>query len=352
MKGLIARFGMLAMALALASLGRAQWTETVLSPPGSISAKAFGAGGSQQVGYARLPDPNWQVAMLWSGSAGSWVNLNATDRGMLASQAYATTGSQQVGQAQGSDYRYFACLWGGTADSYVNLSPNEGDSVAFGVSRNHQVGQASGDLGPVAALWSGTADSFVNLNPLGAMTSSAVGVFGEQEVGTVDFDGSGPHAALWNGTSSSFVDLQPGGATSSFARGVFDGQQVGDSAYGGQGHAGLWSGTADSWVDLNPAGATASLANATMGTMQVGFAYFNSELTPGVWSGNSSTWVALPHVSNIAIPSGISRVGNTVYISGADGFDAVVWSHTDAVPEPAAIFALGLGLAGLFRRRR
>lgn len=49
----------------LSTAAHAQWTVTNLNPPGSIQAYAFAAGGGQ----AR--------AGLWSGTAGSWVDLAA-----------------------------------------------------------------------------------------------------------------------------------------------------------------------------------------------------------------------------------------------------------------------------------
>jgi hypothetical protein len=57
-----------------------------------------------------------------------------------------------------------ASLWSGTAGSWINLNPAGAfNSRANGVFEGLQVGFASGAFGETASLWSGTAESWVDL---------------------------------------------------------------------------------------------------------------------------------------------------------------------------------------------
>ena len=61
-------------------------------------------------------------ASLWSGTAGSWVDLHPA--GASESVALGTSGTQQVGAARVEDVVggvYRASLWSGTAASWVDL---------------------------------------------------------------------------------------------------------------------------------------------------------------------------------------------------------------------------------------
>jgi hypothetical protein len=92
-----------------------------------------GMGGGVQVGWAVVNDI--QRASLWSGTAGSWVDLHPPGN-LDASIAYATDGTHQVGWL-GTD----ACLWSGSASSWVDLDeflpdPSHWESRATGVVTN------------------------------------------------------------------------------------------------------------------------------------------------------------------------------------------------------------------------
>jgi len=175
----------------------------LLNPAGGGVSQAYGVGGNQQVGYVNVNygDLN-QHAFLWSGSATSAVDLNpsgliGTSNSAYDSEAYGTDGKQQVGWANvnGLDH---AILWSNTAASAVDLNPaGFNQSEALGISGDQQVGSANGH----AFLWFGTAASAVNLDPDDA-PSVAYGTNGSQQVGDV-----GGQAYLWSGTAASAVDL-------------------------------------------------------------------------------------------------------------------------------------------------
>lgn len=84
---------------------------------------ACGAGGSQQVGYACYGDPSpvSVYAVLWTGSAGSAVDLHPA--GFASSVAKRVHNGHQVGYGQYADLTQHALVWNGTAASVVDLHP-------------------------------------------------------------------------------------------------------------------------------------------------------------------------------------------------------------------------------------
>jgi len=193
---------------------------------------------------------------LVGGSAfAGWTVVNLNPAGAAVSYANGVaglSGGQQVGQAYGH-----AGLWTGTPGSWVDLNPaGAGWSTANDVSDLQQVGEAYGHAG----LWSGTAGSWVDLNPAGAAWSTANDTSGGHQVGQAYIDGAS-RASLWTGAPETWVDLNPALAEASFAIGISDGRQVGFANFAGVSHASLWSDTPESWVDLHaflPAGYSAS----------------------------------------------------------------------------------------------
>ncbi len=294
--------------------GNAQWVVVDLHP-GTAYSSALGVAGGQQVG--RTFPGGADHASLWSGTAGSWVDLNPT--GAANSIANGVGGGQQAGYAVvGSSYR--ASLWSGTASSWVDLSPaGASDSAAYGVDAGKQVGNAYfGGIGH-AGMWSGTSASWVDLKPANATDSAAYGVGAGQQVGYVLVD-TAYHASLWTGTVGSWVDLNPSGATFSEAYGASGGQQVGIARIGGVYHASLWSGTAGSWIDLSPAGAVDSEAYGVNGGQQVGYATVGGRDRASLWNGTSASWVDL-HVSlptnfTSSFARGISHNVGVTYVVG------------------------------------
>ncbi len=118
---------------------------------------------------------------------------------------------------------------------------------------------------PVFADWTVT-------NLYHGVNSSASGVSGNQQVGSISNIQDNSHAGLWNGSAGSWVDLNPAGYINSYANDISGSQQVGRAHMDSYSHAGLWNGTADSWVDLHPDGASQSNAYGVYNGRQAGSA--------------------------------------------------------------------------------
>jgi hypothetical protein len=322
---------------------RAQFvvSSTDLHPAGTTASIVYGLSATIQVGTATVGQPR---ASLWSGSAGSWVNLNPT--GASSSTAAAVFGTQQAGYAF-LDGGTRAGIWTGSAASFIDLHPTGAfDSLAVATIGTQQGGyiHTSGTFALHAGLWSGTAGSFIDLHPAGSSSSQVSSLSATQQGGSAVFFGQ-TQAGIWTGSSASWVSLHPDGAGSSSVYATTGTQQAGVV----DGHASIWTGTAGSWLDLNPAGASRSTIWATTGTYQVGFATFSGIDHAGIWSGTAGSWFDLgPGQARSIITD-----GTTLTIGGQSGGHATVWTAT-AVPEPAEwAAAVGLGLLGfgLWRRR-
>jgi hypothetical protein len=308
----------------------ASWLVVVLHPGGTLGSEALGVGDGVQVGTAD------SHAALWSGTAGSWIDMHPLGAG--SSHGWSASGTQQAGVASfdGVDH---AGLWTGSAPSWVDLHPPmaTGDSIAYGTDGGTQAGVASIAGHDHAGIWSGTANSWVDLHPTGATDSIARATHGGQQVGYT-YDGS-YSAALWTGTAASWVNLQPEelGDPGSFALDVHDGQQVGyiSIAFPGSSelHASLWTGTAPSWVDLHPSFASSSVARGVHSGVQVGNTIIGGKHRASLWSGTAASWVDL-HVylpSNFSESSAESvwRDGGVTYVVGS-GFN-VATGRTEAL---------------------
>lgn len=223
--------------------------------PGNLSySNVSGICGSQVVGYGGK-DPSYDHALLWDGSGGC-IDLNPID--VPRSYAVGTDGIHQVGDACYDDGSgTHALLWSGSASSYVDLNPGYGwQSGANGVWGSQQVGSIYHPTFTYehAALWNGSADSCVDLNPSGFFESRANSIRGTQQVGYGRFDPNtfNDHALLWYGTAESCVDLNPSAFVFSQAFGTNGAQQVGFGlvTVDGPSHALVWNSSADDYVDL------------------------------------------------------------------------------------------------------
>ena len=269
----------------------AQWTVVNLSPAVPNDSVAWGVNADRQVGWATVDFSDH--ASLWSGTAGSRVDLNPAEA--TASRAYGVGGGQQVGSADLAVGPTHAILWIGTAASRVDLNPaGWTNSVGWGVGGGQQVGWVvvSGGASDRASLWSGTAASWVNLNPAGSVDSEALGVSGGHQVGYARVGGVS-RASLWSGSAASWVDLNPAGASSSIASGVDGVHQVGSAVVGSGGGASLWTGTAASWVNLDPAGSEGSTGYGVYGDQQVGSVVVGGVEHASLWRGTAASWVDL-----------------------------------------------------------
>src|SRR5207253_927827 len=97
-----------------------------LHPAGCNGSLAYAAKGGRQVGEGDSTATGGAThALLWSGNAGSAIDLNPTNlTGFLYSHALGLGGAQQVGYGvrTGASGNH-ALLWTGTADSAVDLDP-------------------------------------------------------------------------------------------------------------------------------------------------------------------------------------------------------------------------------------
>ena len=180
-----------------------------LHPKAYESSRAMGCSERQQVGYGTPKGARVDVALLWSGSAESVVELRAGDP-KLETTAYAIASGVQVGYSGGPG-RQRAMLWRGSSNSAVELHPKAAKlSECQGTDGSEQVGTASVNfMSNMPSLWHGSADSWIDLTPKkfpgGAAYACASGI----QVGCValDKDNQRHHAALWTGSAASFVDL-------------------------------------------------------------------------------------------------------------------------------------------------
>src|SRR5262249_40368222 len=142
----------------------------------------------------------------------------------------------------GYEYRH-AVLWSGTAGSWINLNPpNSSFSQVYAIGGTQQAGSV--DLH--AAIWSGTATSFVDLTPAGSEWAEVYATTGPRQAGFAlrqDY-----HAAIWSGTAASWVDLHPPVAdvSQSVLFATIGSHQAGFAKFGdvnfGVEHASIWSG--------------------------------------------------------------------------------------------------------------
>ena len=180
-----------------------------LHPKAYERTVAMGCFAGQQVGYGTPKGARKDVALLWSGSAGSVVELRASDPA-LETTAYAIANGVQVGYSGGPG-RQRALLWRGSTESVAELHPKQAKLSECGATDGvEQVGVAAVNfVVSIPSLWRGSADSWVDLSPKGFHGGTACACSGGIQVGFValDKDNQRHHAALWTGSASSFVDL-------------------------------------------------------------------------------------------------------------------------------------------------
>lgn len=324
----------------------AGWEVINLHPEGATASSASGISGGRAVGYVTLGGSTH--AALWNGrSPTDYVDLNPV--GCAKSEANGISGNEQVGVAPTGN----AALWHGSSASYSDLGPG----TAYGCDDGWQVGVEANQ----AALWRGTAESQTNLHPTGSSSSTAYAIADGQQAGEAVTAQGIRHAALWEGNASSFVDLNPGGEwVSSGAHAVENGYQGGYVSLSPQivyTYAALWNGTAGSFVNLSPEGCHLSWILDMSGRYQVGQANWR----PCIWQGTATSFqyldTFLPEGYESASPTEVEDTGTDIWVAGVarhNGHsEAIVWHYS--VPEPASIFGLLVGPAGLLllaRRRK
>jgi hypothetical protein len=163
---------------------------------------AYGTSGTQQVGYGSgSATGNNDHALLWSGNAASFIDLNPS--GFTKSEAHDISGTQQVGYGVTGGNAH-ALLWSGSAAGYVDLNPDEfSDSIAYGTNGTQQVGFGYDSVTEKthALLWSGSAAGFIDLNqflPDGLDNATAEAIDGYGNIVGYAYDSSdNEHAVLW-----------------------------------------------------------------------------------------------------------------------------------------------------------
>lgn len=341
----------------------AQYVATVLHPPAYEWSVSLAATGGSQYGRVLSWTNDDRFAAKWSYTSNSFESMHQS--GWEQSRIFGATNGQQAGWAVPNGQPYeFATIWNGSAASAVNLHPESWRStVAYATDGVQQVGEGINlQTGTHAILWNGSALDFVSLYHPGIQQSRAFGVGGGIQVGIGwgNFTNSSPHALAWEGTAASITDLHPAGYVQSEARATDGTQIVGDvTVGGGVGHAALWNGLTGSFVDLNPDGWRSSHLFAVANGVQVGNGrnptYDTSAAT--VWFGSAGSALDLHQYLNgeydASIAYGIdASTGDIVgqaWNAGDDTRKAVVWQ---AVPEPASMAALGIGVLALIRRRK
>ncbi|HYE62181.1 MAG TPA: hypothetical protein VD997_09305 [Phycisphaerales bacterium] len=300
-----------------------------------------------------MPFPNWQArasiavtALVLSGqSHAQWsvAYLNPANRASVAS---GVSSGGQVGLSTGipSDA---AVLWNGSAQSWVNLNPSgAGRSKANAAFGSQQAGSANYGGWDRATIWHGTAASAQDIHPVWASLSEVMATSGVQQAGYALVPSTGRyHATVWSGSSASAVDLHPGPLNeASFAWGVAGGQQVGSTTNfnGNLRQAALWSGTAGSYINLTPS-SYYSEALAVEGGIQVGYerATSGSFRRPVIWSGTaaSMSYLAGPSVEGAIRAIHQGRLAGEMHV-GAHRH-ATMWNSATSSPEDLATVLTG-----------
>jgi hypothetical protein len=197
-------------------------------PAGVDVAVALAISGTQIVGSGNpASDPNAYKALLWNNIGGTYVPTLLNPTGYGAASVTGVDSGRQVGSASNGTGSH-AALWSGSAGSFVDLSPaGASDSGAAGISGEQIVGSADVVAGEHAILWNGlTADSAVDLNRPGLSFSRGEAIANGVEVGLAagTLTNDQGHAFAWFSSPESGVDLQqflPSGQyTHSIAQGV------------------------------------------------------------------------------------------------------------------------------------
>ena len=113
----------------------AGWTVVSLHPAGAIESKAYGVSGGQQVGYATISG-YYEHASLWSGTAASWVDLEALLPAGVYNRSEAFSVDVSSGETRVAGWArhietsvYDAVLWHYTPDAPV---PEPSSLLALG----------------------------------------------------------------------------------------------------------------------------------------------------------------------------------------------------------------------------
>lgn len=262
----------------LASLASAQWQALDLHPSGRTWSRGDAMIGAKQGGSAQ------NRAGVWSGSAGTWVELHPV--GAFDSRCWGVSSSQEVGQVNVGGLTQ-ASLWQGSSGTWTSLHPPDSTlSVAFACIGNQQVGFATIAGVNRAGIWTGTSGSWLDVHPAGSTDSRLLCTNGASQGGYARMSGS-RRASLWSGSAASWTDLTPSWAGDGIVYALDEHRQVGTAGF----RACLWYGTPLSAVSLHPDGAAQSFAFAGYRGVQAGGVIFTSggPERASVWFGTKES---------------------------------------------------------------
>jgi hypothetical protein len=348
---------------------RADWTFSVLTPPASSSAQAFGLAHGGLPVFGGLGPIGTPHAGLWTSfDPASAIDLNpanSTQSAIAASTGVQHAGSAWIGGIQA------AGIWNGnTASSFVPLVTSGYQfSAAYDTDGTHQVGSGRTTGGDDRALmWSGSAGSVSVLNPPNSVGAGATAEAAGRQVGWAEFAPAytDRRAGFWSGTAASWTLLgAPAGFGDSTAQGISpDGQMQVGFAVGSTGvnWAAIWHGTPESFVSLHPIGRLGSSILDTDGVFEAGWTLpaLGSGMRAALWQGSAASFfdlsTILPATYTISESTGVFSTSAEVWVTGyayapsASRWDAIVWHGT--IPAPASAWVVLAAGVGAVRRRR
>lgn len=349
---------------ALAANANAQWTYSILNPPGQAAAGIYAVGPGMAAGFEG-PFATCH-AIVWP-SLGSNTAIDVTPAGATQSQITRTNGTQHVGNTVISGVRR-ASLWNGT--TFTSLHPASGYTLSYAndTDGTHQFGYAEDSGGnDHAMMWTGTAASATPLNPPGSRASRIYSTAAGRQVGDAEYpppDLGNRKAGYWTGTAASFTLLPvPAGTVSSDAIAISpDGQSFGgqilNSAFN---TAFLWRNSGAIQIPLNPAGASISSVITMDSQFEVGYAGYGAGDTAALWQGTAASYVNLssflPANYGNADAYGVYSTVTDVWVGGyafnttTSTYQAILWHNTIPAPGTTAAFAAVGALAARRQRR-
>lgn len=357
-----------ALAAGLACSAHADWTSSVMTPPGRAGSFGYGLGPNTAVGSMNAAN-GIPHAALWT-SLGSNVAIDLNPAGATESNIIETTGAQHVGNVVIGNVRRAGLWTGNTASSFSSLHPSGYElTYAQGTDGVRQTGLGRTTAGEDRALlWSGSASSVVVLNPPGSNGAASYGMGGGRQVGWAEFapQFGRTRAGFWSGTAASWTLLDaPGANTSSTAVAISEDGQTQAGYFGGPtgtNWAALWRSTPESFVSLNPGAAFfGSSILGTDNTFQVGWANETGVgVYAGIWEGTAESFLNLgqflPDRYSTSRAFAVYSTATDVWVFGyaydpARGFnDAVLWHNS--IPAPGTLCIAAGAFAAWSRSRR
>ena len=141
----------------------------------------------------------YELAAIWNGSAGSFVNFHPSSGGFNSSRINALSSNAQGGRINDE-----AAIWHGSAENFTRLAPfgNRTTSEVLAMTETMQGGWFL-EFSQKAVIWEGNRDTMQILHPPSVHgTSEVKAMIDDYQIGRVE---SG--AALWRGSAESWINL-------------------------------------------------------------------------------------------------------------------------------------------------